>query len=105
MASTSLCVGVVAPLTGRLAPLGSPLSYALRRLTPRLASVRNGGRHHDVTIAVRDSRSDPDAARRAMRDLADADGANVVLTMAGTRVLPAVAAACEEAGVPCVSTT
>ncbi|MBT2414731.1 ABC transporter substrate-binding protein [Streptomyces sp. ISL-12] len=102
---TSLCVGVVAPLTGRLAPLGSPLSYALRRLTPRLARVRNGGRHHDVTIAVRDSRSDPDAARRAVHDLADADGAHVVLTMAGTRVLPAVTRACEEAGVPCVSTT
>ncbi|MEU0106719.1 MULTISPECIES: ABC transporter substrate-binding protein [unclassified Streptomyces] len=105
MPSTSLCVGVVAPLTGRLAPLGSPLSYVLRRLAPRLAHVRNGGRRYDVTVAVRDSRSDPDAARRAVRDLAGTDGAHLVLTMAGTRVLPAVADACEEAGVPCVSTT
>ncbi|CAL9286400.1 ABC transporter substrate-binding protein [Streptomyces sp. SudanB52_2052] len=105
MPSTSLCVGVVAPLTGRLAPLGAPLSYVLRRLAPRLAHVRNGGRRHDVTVAVRDSRSDPDAARRAVRDLADRYGAHLVLTMAGTRVLPAVTAACEGAGVPCVSTT
>jgi branched-chain amino acid transport system substrate-binding protein len=81
------------------------LSYALRRLAPRLAHVRNGGRRHDVTFAVRDSRSDPEAARQAVRDLVDADGANVVLTMAGTRVLPAVTDACEEARVPCVSTT
>ncbi|MEV7083297.1 ABC transporter substrate-binding protein [Streptomyces sp. NPDC093516] len=104
MPSTSLCVGVVAPLTGRLAPLGSPLSYVLRRLAPRLAHVRNGGRRHTVTVAVRDSRSDPEAARRAVRELAAA-GAHLVLTMAGTRVLPAVTDACEEAGVPCVSTT
>ncbi|MFI6851255.1 ABC transporter substrate-binding protein [Streptomyces sp. NPDC050416] len=105
MSSPSLCVGVVAPLTGRLAPLGSPLSYVLRRLAPRLAHLRSGGRRYDVTVAVRDSRSDPDAARQAVRELAGADGANVVLTMAGTRVLPAVTDACEEAGVPCVSTT
>ncbi|MFD8522248.1 ABC transporter substrate-binding protein [Streptomyces capillispiralis] len=105
MSSNSLCVGVVAPLTGRLAPLGAPLSYVLRRLAPRLAYVRNGGRRHDVAVVVRDSRSDPAAARQAVRDLADTDGANVVLTMAGTRVLPAVTDACEEAGVPCVSTT
>jgi branched-chain amino acid transport system substrate-binding protein len=81
------------------------LSYVLRGLAPVLAHVRNGGRRHDVTVAVRDSRSDPDAARQAVRDLADTDGANLVLTMAGTRVLPAVADACEEARVPCVSTT
>ncbi|MFE6195800.1 ABC transporter substrate-binding protein [Streptomyces sp. NPDC057838] len=105
MPSTSLCVGVVAPLTGRLAPLGSPLSYVLRRLAPRLAHVRNGGRRHEVTVVVRDSRSDPGAARRAVRDLAGSDGAHLVLTMAGTRVLPAVTDACEELGVPCVSTT
>ncbi|WP_237524402.1 hypothetical protein [Streptomyces sp. SID5643] len=48
---------------------------------------------------------DPDATRQAVRDLADAGGAHLVLTMAGTRALPAVTAACEEAGVPCVSTT
>ncbi|GAA2073883.1 ABC transporter substrate-binding protein [Streptomyces albiaxialis] len=81
------------------------MSYTLRRLAPRLAYVRNGGRRHDVTIAVRDSRSDPDVARQAVRDLADTDRANVVLTMAGTRVLPAVTDTCETAGIPCVSTT
>ncbi|MFD5479234.1 ABC transporter substrate-binding protein [Streptomyces hawaiiensis] len=105
MSSSSLCVGVVAPLTGRLAPLGSPLSYVLRRLAPHLAHIRNGTRRHDVTVVVRDSRSDPGAARQAVRDLAGTDGAHIVLTMAGTRVLPAVTAACEEIRVPCVSTT
>ncbi|MFI8951976.1 ABC transporter substrate-binding protein [Streptomyces sp. NPDC053750] len=105
MSSSSLCLGVVAPLTGRLAPLGSPLSYVLRRLAPRLTQLRGGGRRREVNVVVRDSRSDPGAARQAVRDLAETDGAHLVITMAGTRVLPAVAAACEELRVPCVSTT
>ncbi|MGW7792779.1 ABC transporter substrate-binding protein [Streptomyces tricolor] len=106
MASTTpLCIGVVAPLTGRLAPLGAPLGYVLRALAPHLTHVRNGGRRYEVTVAVRDSRSEPGSARRAVRELAEADGARIVLTMAGTRVLPAVTDACEEAAVPCVSTT
>ncbi|MFJ4950612.1 ABC transporter substrate-binding protein [Streptomyces sp. NPDC088760] len=105
MASTPLCIGVVAPLTGRLAPLGAPLGYVLRALAPDLTHLRNGGRRYEVTVAVRDSRSEPEAARQAVRALADEDGARIVLTMAGTRVLPAVADACEEAAVPCVSTT
>ncbi|MEU0337018.1 ABC transporter substrate-binding protein [Streptomyces sp. NPDC006193] len=101
---TQLTIGVVAPLTGRLAPLGRPLSYVLRAAAPRLARVRNGG-GHKVSVVVRDSRSDPAAARRAVHDLAATDRAHIVLTMAGTQVLPAVADACEELGVPCLSTT
>ncbi|WP_241562113.1 ABC transporter substrate-binding protein [Streptomyces hoynatensis] len=96
---------MVAPLTGRLAPLGEPLTHVVRALAPRLSRLRNGGRTHDVVLTVRDSRSDPGAARQAVRELAGPGGARLVLTMAGTRVLPAVAAACEEAGVPCLSTT
>ncbi|WP_437023119.1 ABC transporter substrate-binding protein [Streptomyces sp. enrichment culture] len=95
----------MAPLTGRLSPLGKPLSYVLDALAPRLRHVGNGGRRHEVSVVVRDSRSDPRAARQAVRDLAAEDRAQLVLTMAGTRVLPAVADACEEAGVPCLSTT
>ncbi|MFD5007734.1 ABC transporter substrate-binding protein [Streptomyces mutabilis] len=104
-ASARLTIGVVAPLTGRLAPLGKPLTYVLRALAPQLAHVRNGNRRYDVTTAVRDSRSDPAAARQAVHDLVTADQAHIVLTMAGTQVLPAVADACEELGVPCLSTT
>ncbi|MEV5384610.1 hypothetical protein [Streptomyces sp. NPDC052721] len=40
-----------------------------------------------------------------MREPADEDGAHIVLTMAGTQVLPAVTDTCEKAAVPCVSTT
>ncbi|MFF6815258.1 ABC transporter substrate-binding protein [Streptomyces sp. NPDC012403] len=103
--SSQLTIGVVAPLTGRLAPLGKPLTYALKALAPQLEHVRNGSRRYDVSVAVRDSRSDPAAARRAVHDLMTTDRAHIVLTMAGTQVLPAVADACEELGVPCLSTT
>ncbi|MFV2118576.1 ABC transporter substrate-binding protein [Streptomyces sp. Act-28] len=100
-----LTIGVVAPLTGRLAPLGKPLAYVLKALAPRWGHLRNGDRRHDVTVAVRDSRSDPGAARQAVRDLVALDEAHIVLTMAGTQVLPAVADTCEELEVPCLSTT
>ncbi|WP_447034745.1 ABC transporter substrate-binding protein [Streptomyces sp. DSM 118878] len=102
-AAATVCVGVVAPLTGRLAALGEPLSFALRALRPRLDGMSYGGRR--LRVAVRDSRSEPEAARQAVRELAERDRASLVLTMAGTQVLPAVTSACEELGVPCVSTT
>ncbi|MFC9971549.1 ABC transporter substrate-binding protein [Spirillospora sp. NPDC127200] len=105
MSASQLTIGVVAPLTGRLAPLGKPLSYVLRALAPQLEHVRNGPRRYDLSVAVRDSRSDPEAARRAVHDLVAVDRAHIVLTMAGTQVLPAVADACEESQVPCLSTT
>ncbi|MGP3976195.1 ABC transporter substrate-binding protein [Streptomyces sp. 8N114] len=104
-AATRVCIGVVAPLTGRLAPLGEPLSFAVRSSARRMVRLHNSGRAYDVRIAVRDSRSLPEGARQAVRDLADDERANIVLTMAGTQVLPAAADACEELGVPCVSTT
>ncbi|MFJ8668949.1 ABC transporter substrate-binding protein [Streptomyces sp. NPDC093600] len=104
-ASAQLTIGVVAPLTGRLAPLGKPLTYVLKALAPQLRHLRNGSRRYDLSIVVRDSRSEPAAARQAVHDLVTADQAHIVLTMAGTQVLPAVADACEELRVPCLSTT
>jgi branched-chain amino acid transport system substrate-binding protein len=102
---SGLCIGAVVPETGRLARLGDPLGFVVERLAPRLGHVVNGGRRHALRLATRDSRSEPAAAREAVRELAQDEGAQVVVTMAGTKVLPAVAGACEELGVPCVSTT
>ncbi|MGW0482157.1 ABC transporter substrate-binding protein [Nonomuraea sp. NPDC003214] len=93
------------PQTGRLARLGDPLSFLLPWLAPQLTRVRNGNRLHPLRVAVRDSRSDPAHARRAVRELVDQEQAHIVITMAGTQVLPAVVDACEALQVPCVSTT
>lgn len=57
-----------------------------------------------VDVLVRDSASTPEGARAAALSLADA-GVRVVVTLGGTETLPAVARACTEREVPCVSTT
>jgi branched-chain amino acid transport system substrate-binding protein len=98
-----VCVGAVVPRTGRLATLGDPLSFVLEWLGPALA--RPAGDGPRIRTAWRDNRSAPADARRAVEELVREDGAHVVVTMAGTKVLPAVADTCEELGVPCVSTT
>ncbi|MFF8289812.1 ABC transporter substrate-binding protein [Streptomyces sp. NPDC016309] len=90
-------VGVVVARTGRLARLGDPLAYAMDLLAPKLR-----GR---LRLVGRDSRSSAAGARRAVRELVEVERARMVLTLAGTEVLPAVADACEEAGVPCLSST
>ncbi|MEV0600393.1 ABC transporter substrate-binding protein [Streptomyces sp. NPDC050315] len=100
-----LCIGAVVPRTGRLAKLGDPLSFVLERLAPRLSVPARGAGRRPVRLAVRDSLSQPAAARRAVAELVDQERVQLVVTMAGTKVLPAVADACEEAGVACVTTT
>ncbi|UNO38452.1 ABC transporter substrate-binding protein [Streptomyces sp. MST-110588] len=100
-----LVVGVVAARTGRLASLGDPLAFAVSLVEPRLTRITNGHRTHAVRLVCRDSRSTAEGARRAVRELVADEGARIVLTLAGTQVLPAAADACEEAGVPCVSST
>nr|BFE51656.1 ABC transporter substrate-binding protein [Saccharothrix mutabilis subsp. capreolus] len=85
-------IGVVLAATGRLAPLGVPLDFVARVLP------------WPVDVVVRDSASTPDGARAAALSLADA-GVRVVVTLGGTQTLPAVARACTEREVPCVSTT
>ncbi|MEU4746363.1 ABC transporter substrate-binding protein, partial [Actinosynnema sp. NPDC023658] len=85
-------IGIVLARTGRLAPLGVPLDFVARALP------------WPVEVLVRDSASTADGARAAALSLADA-GVRLVVTLGGTETLPAVARACTEREVPCVSTT
>lgn len=105
MAGDELCIGVVVPRTGRLCRLGDPLLFAASLLAPRLRYVVNGDRRLAVRLICSDSRSDPDTARAVVRDLVREHRVRIVVTMAGTKVLPAVADSCELLGVPCLSTT
>ncbi|GAA2393387.1 ABC transporter substrate-binding protein [Streptomyces glaucosporus] len=98
-------MGVVVARTGRLSKLGDPLAFVMSLLEPELRSVVNGGRRHEVRLVSRDSRSCAGGAREAVRELVRDEDARIVLTLAGTEVLPAVADTCEELGVPCVSST
>ncbi len=85
-------IGVVLAASGRLAPLGAPLDFVARALS------------WPVDVLVRDSASTAEGARSAVLSLADA-GVRAVVTLGGTETLPAVARACTEREVPCVSTT
>lgn len=85
-------IGIVLARTGRLAPLGAALDFVA------------GALPWPVDVLVHDSRSTPQGARAAVSALADA-GVRAVVTLGGTETLPAVARACTEREVPCVSTT
>ncbi|GAA2603958.1 ABC transporter substrate-binding protein [Streptomyces axinellae] len=101
----TLTIGVVVAHSGRLAKLGSPLTFVKELLEPRLRHVVNGGRRHDVRLVSRDSRSDPEGARLATEELIRDEQAKIVVTLAGTQVLPAVADTCEALETPCVTST
>ncbi|REF01176.1 ABC transporter substrate-binding protein [Thermomonospora umbrina] len=96
-------IGIVLPLSGRLAHLGDPLAYCAERMAPLLAGVAGGDRR--VRLVGKDSRSEPGAARRAVRELAADPRMVLVVTMAGTEMVPAIAAECRDARIPCLSTT
>ena len=101
----TLTIGVVVAHSGRLAKLGSPLTFVQQLLEPRLRHVVNGGRRYDIRLVSRDSRSDPEGARLATEELIRDERAKIVVTLAGTQVLPAVADTCEALETPCVTST
>ncbi|MEG8277228.1 ABC transporter substrate-binding protein [Streptomyces sp. AHA2] len=98
-----LTVGVAVARSGRLASLGDPLDFALDHLAPKLAGRGPAG--YTIRLASRDTRSCAEGARQAVEELIREEDASIVVTLAGTEVLPAVADACEAAGVPCLSST
>ncbi|MFD5476439.1 ABC transporter substrate-binding protein [Streptomyces hawaiiensis] len=98
-----LTVGVAVARSGRLASLGDPLDFALTWLEPKLAGRGPAG--YSMRLVSRDTRSCAEGARQAVEELVGQENAAIVVTLAGTEVLPAVADACEAAGVPCLSST
>lgn len=92
-------VGVALARTGRLAPLGDPLAYVTEHF--RALGLTAHGR--PVEFRTADHQSTVDGAGAAVRRLARC-GARIVVCLGGTTVLPAVAAACAEVGLPCLTT-
>ncbi|MFE9674425.1 ABC transporter substrate-binding protein [Streptomyces sp. NPDC006259] len=98
-----LTVGVAVARSGRLANLGDPLDFVTTLLRPRLAGLGPTG--YRIRLAARDTRSSAEGARQAVEELTRDEDAKIIVTLAGTQVLPAVADACEAIGVPCLSST
>lgn len=100
-----LTIGVVLPQTGRLSKLGDPLAFVTSLLAARLSRITNSGRQYELRVVSRDSHSKPERARQATEELIRDEEAHIILTLAGTEVLPVVADTCESLEVPCLSST
>ncbi|WP_342780420.1 ABC transporter substrate-binding protein [Nocardia bhagyanarayanae] len=75
----------------------------MSHLEPKLQRMAPHGNR--LRLASRDSRSTAEGAREAVVQLVRDERAVIVLTLAGTQVLPVVADTCEELGVVCISST
>ena len=98
-------LGYVSPQSGSLFGFGQADSFVIEGVR---AALRNGleigGRAHPVEILVRDSQSSPTRAGELARDLIVRDQVTLMLVSSTPETTNPVADACEEAGMPCIST-
>ncbi|MEM7341042.1 MAG: ABC transporter substrate-binding protein [Actinomycetota bacterium] len=87
-------IGYVSPKTGPLAAFGEADSFVIGSMGAILGS--------NVTIVDRDSESDPARAGEVAQELIN-EGANLVLVSSTPDTTIPVAATCDLAGVPCIS--
>ncbi len=88
-------IGYVSPKTGPLAAFGEADAFVIGSMAETLGS--------NVTIIDKDSESDPAKAGEVTQELIS-EGVNLVLVSSTPDTTIPVAAACDLAGVPCVST-
>ncbi len=98
-------LGYVSPQSGPLFAFGQADSFVIDGAKGAFRNgLQIGGRSHPVEILVRDSQSDPQRAREVARDLINRDQVAMLLVASTPETTNPVADACEEAGVPCLST-
>ncbi|HJW60093.1 MAG TPA: ABC transporter substrate-binding protein, partial [Actinomycetota bacterium] len=98
-------LGYVSPQSGPLFAFGEADSFVIEGAKGVFKDgLEIGGRSHPVEILVRDSRSSPERAGEAARDLIDRDQVDMMLVSSTTATTNPVADACEQAGMPCIST-
>ncbi len=98
-------LGYVSPQSGPLFAFGQADAFVLADVRRVLKDgLQVGGRAHPVEILVRDSQSSPDRAGEVARDLIARDQVTMMLAASTPETTNPVADACEQAGVPCVTT-
>jgi branched-chain amino acid transport system substrate-binding protein len=98
-------LGYVSPQSGPLFAFGETDAYVIDGVRQALRNgLEIGGRAHTVEILVRDSQSNPRRAGEVARDLIDRDQVDLMLVAATPETTNPVADACEQAGMPCIST-
>ena len=103
--SGSIKIGYVSPITGPAAGFGEPDGYVLSLARKAFQNgITIGGSNYSVEIVSRDGQSTPSVGAQVAQDLIASQKVDLMLTTSTPETTNPVAAACEAAGVPCIST-
>ena len=103
--TSTLKIGFVSPITGPAAGFGEPDAYVLGLARKAFqGGFAVGGTTYQVQILDRDGQSKPDVGAQVANDLIQAQQVDLMLTTSTPETVNPVSAACEAAGVPCIST-
>jgi branched-chain amino acid transport system substrate-binding protein len=103
--SGSIKIGYVSPITGATSGFGEPDPYVIGLARKAFSSgLSIGGTSYSVEIISRDSQSTNSVSAQVANDLILGQKVDLMLTTSTPETVNAVSAACEAAGVPCIST-
>lgn len=104
-AAATIKVGFISPRSGPLGGFGEPDPFALRLARQKLAKgLTIHGKHYAVKIIDKDNQSSPPRAGQLAKQLINGDKVDLVLSTSTPETNNPVADACEQAGVPHIST-
>ncbi len=104
--SGTINIGFITPLTGQLAGFASGDNFVLsqiRQSSVYKSGLKIGGKTYKININVQDSQSSPTRAAQVAQQLI-LNHADLILTTSTPETTNPVAAACQKAGTPCLST-
>ncbi|MFI5283360.1 MAG: ABC transporter substrate-binding protein [Candidatus Dormibacterales bacterium] len=103
--SGSIKIGFVSPLTGPAAGFGEPDPYVIGLARTAFQNgISIGGTNYSVEIVTRDGQSTSTVGAQVANDLIANQQVDLMLTTSTPETVNPVSAACEAAGVPCIST-
>ena len=105
-ASGTINIGFITPLTGALAGFASGDQFVLSLIKGASiykSGIKIGGKTYKVNVNVQDSQSSPTRAAQVAQQLISSH-ADLILTTSTPETTNPVAAACQKAGTPCLST-
>jgi branched-chain amino acid transport system substrate-binding protein len=105
-ASGTINIGFITPLTGNLAGFASGDQFVLgliRQASAYKSGIKIGGKTYKVSVNVQDSQSSPTRAAQVAQQLIS-NHADLILTTSTPETTNPVAAACQKARTPCLST-
>jgi len=105
-ASGTINIGFITPLTGELAGFASGDQFVLsliKEASVYKSGIKIGGKTYKINLSVQDSQSSPTRAAQVAQQLITGH-ADLILTTSTPETTNPVAAACQKAGTPCLST-